>query len=328
MRKQLWITAALTAAAALSVSVSAFAGQWKQDGNGWWWDRGDGTWPSSMWEWIDGDENGVEECYCFDAAGYMYAGTTTPDGYTVNADGAWVENGVVQTRTQAQPQAQTQTQSYFEKYGVNVPDGPVSCENDYLNFNKYYPQDYQRLAKALWRQTDCYTTPADTEGYQLVHLDITVETPVYYDAEQDISYSSVKFYDYVYDWYTGRKFPNRGTKYDDSQEQGMTLEINGTSYDVSYTESIQWESDDGWAYDDETGDGACGMRAYQSYVFKVPNGYDGLVFCAASAKGGTTEVDTETVSGQEKPVYAFDNEENKTQNKYFRINRQPLPERQ
>ncbi len=98
MRRRLMITAALAAVTAVSVSMAAQAGQWKQDGNGWWWDRGDGTWPSSTWEWIDGDGDGVEESYCFDAAGYMYAATTTPDGYTVNAEGAWVENGAVQTR--------------------------------------------------------------------------------------------------------------------------------------------------------------------------------------------------------------------------------------
>lgn len=29
----------------------------------------------------------------------MYANTTTPDGYTVNADGAWTVDGVVQVKT-------------------------------------------------------------------------------------------------------------------------------------------------------------------------------------------------------------------------------------
>lgn len=101
MRKRLLITAALAAVAAMSVSMAAQAGQWKEDGDGWWWDRGDGTWPSSCWEWIDGDGNGVAESYCFDEAGYMYADTTTPDGYTVNSEGAWVENGVVQTQAVA-----------------------------------------------------------------------------------------------------------------------------------------------------------------------------------------------------------------------------------
>jgi len=33
-----------------------------------------------------------------DGNGYMLANTTTPDGYTVNASGAWVSNGTVQTQ--------------------------------------------------------------------------------------------------------------------------------------------------------------------------------------------------------------------------------------
>ncbi len=43
-----------------------------------------------QWLWIDG------HCYRFDANGVMYADCTTPDGYTVNGDGRWTVNGVVQ----------------------------------------------------------------------------------------------------------------------------------------------------------------------------------------------------------------------------------------
>lgn len=41
----------------------------------------------SKWQWIDG------YCYLFDAEGKMYANTTTPDGFVVNANGQWMENG-------------------------------------------------------------------------------------------------------------------------------------------------------------------------------------------------------------------------------------------
>ena len=50
----------------------------------------DGTFGSALvskWQWIDG------YCYLFDAEGKMYANTTTPDGFVVNADGQWMENG-------------------------------------------------------------------------------------------------------------------------------------------------------------------------------------------------------------------------------------------
>ena len=50
----------------------------------------DGTYGSSFkdgWYWVDG------YCYYFDGEGKMAAGCVTPDGYTVNANGQWVENG-------------------------------------------------------------------------------------------------------------------------------------------------------------------------------------------------------------------------------------------
>ena len=84
----------LTATALLSLLASStvFAGQWKSDNNGWWYQNDDGSYPTNTWQWIDG------KSYCFDSNGNMYANTTTPDGYTVNGDGQWVVDGVVQTQ--------------------------------------------------------------------------------------------------------------------------------------------------------------------------------------------------------------------------------------
>lgn len=81
---------------------TAFAGTWKQGGGvdegRWWYERDDGSYPAGGWEWIDGNYDGVSECYYFDSEGWMYADTTTPDGYYVNASGAWIENDVVQIK--------------------------------------------------------------------------------------------------------------------------------------------------------------------------------------------------------------------------------------
>ena len=57
-----------------------------------------GSESSPSWQWLDGNQDGVTECYAFDAEGWMYAATSTLDGYQVNGDGAWTENGIVQTR--------------------------------------------------------------------------------------------------------------------------------------------------------------------------------------------------------------------------------------
>lgn len=89
--------AAVAAFSSIMVS-SAWAGTWKQNNVGWWFDNGNGTYPASTWQWIDGNNDGIAECYYFDRAGYMLANTSTPDGYQVNASGAWVQNGVVQTK--------------------------------------------------------------------------------------------------------------------------------------------------------------------------------------------------------------------------------------
>ena len=81
-----------------TLTAHAATGQWKQNATGWWWERLGGGYPTNTWVWIDGNNDGKAECYYFDSVGYMLANTTTPDGYTVNADGAWTENGVVQTQ--------------------------------------------------------------------------------------------------------------------------------------------------------------------------------------------------------------------------------------
>ena len=100
MRKKL-MTVVMAAMMTMAMATTAFAGMgsWQKNDTGWWWQRVDGTYPANSWVWIDGNADGVAECYYFDAAGYMVADSTTSDGYTVNADGAWVANGTVQAKT-------------------------------------------------------------------------------------------------------------------------------------------------------------------------------------------------------------------------------------
>lgn len=66
---------------------------WKYIGDTWYFFNPvhDGTFGSMAadgWRWIDG------YCYLFDKDGKLYVNTVTPDGFTVNADGQWMENGV------------------------------------------------------------------------------------------------------------------------------------------------------------------------------------------------------------------------------------------
>ena len=91
----------ITAGAVFSVlfAEAAFAGVWlKGEGvnqDKWWYANEDGTWANSGWFWIDGNNDGIAENYYFDAQGWMYANTTTPDGYVVNENGAMVLDGQI-----------------------------------------------------------------------------------------------------------------------------------------------------------------------------------------------------------------------------------------
>lgn len=99
---------AITAGMVMMMTVSAYAGEWKQDATGWWYQNEDGTYPVNQWEWLDGDQNGTAESYYFDGNGYMLVNTTTPDGYQVNGNGAWIDgNGIVQTKAVAVQEGET-----------------------------------------------------------------------------------------------------------------------------------------------------------------------------------------------------------------------------
>ena len=78
--------------------VLAATGQWMQNDYGYWWQRTDGSYPAAEWKWIDGNGDGIAECYHFDNAGYLDMDTWV-EGYYVDEDGAWADNGVKYMKT-------------------------------------------------------------------------------------------------------------------------------------------------------------------------------------------------------------------------------------
>ena len=67
---------------ALSTNLT-FASGWTKgiSKNAWWFDFGNGDYFKSSWQWIDGNQDGIAECYCFDE------------------NGAWTVSNIVQTKT-------------------------------------------------------------------------------------------------------------------------------------------------------------------------------------------------------------------------------------
>lgn len=88
--KKFYLTAAMTAVMSLAFAGIVFAGQWTQDAIGWKYQNDNTTYHVNGWQWVD------NKCYYFTPEGYCLLNTTTPDGYTVDASGAWIVNGVVQ----------------------------------------------------------------------------------------------------------------------------------------------------------------------------------------------------------------------------------------
>lgn len=78
-------------------TFTSFA-SWVSSGTTWKYQATDGNYYNDGWHWIDGNGDSVAECYYFNADGNMLSDTTTPDNYVVDINGAWVINGVVQTK--------------------------------------------------------------------------------------------------------------------------------------------------------------------------------------------------------------------------------------
>lgn len=100
----------LTAGLSVLSCIPAFASGWQKDTVGWWYGTNENntTWYNSGWQWVDGNNDGIAESYYFNSNGYI-AVNTTVDGYTVNNDGAWTVNGIVQTKQVTADNTTTQT---------------------------------------------------------------------------------------------------------------------------------------------------------------------------------------------------------------------------
>ena len=62
--KKYGIKLALAAAVfCMAMPFASFAGTWKSDANGMWYQFDDGTYPKGRWAWIDTDNDGMAESF-------------------------------------------------------------------------------------------------------------------------------------------------------------------------------------------------------------------------------------------------------------------------
>lgn len=270
-------------------------------------------------------EHGWVEATCEEAKHCSKCGETegTALGHTMT-EATYREAAVctVCGETEGEPK-----QSYFEEHGADVTDAPVACTVNALIYDINNPEKHQMTTDGTWEQIDCYSEPAEEDGYQFIHLELCISKQYYYDAVREIDYINSLHQSLIYDWYTGRRFPSRDMSDDDTFVYTTTLNVDGIDYDVSYTEELQWEYGS-WVYGNN-GNAHANVRCYVTYIFKVPDGYDGLVF-AAIPTNEYRVLNTEAVWGtnEEDAQYAFDEDQYIDGTKFFRINKEgTVPER-
>ncbi|MCD7990909.1 MAG: hypothetical protein LUK37_03615 [Clostridia bacterium] len=89
-----------------TIPMTAYASQCLQDSTGWKVQNDNGTCITNSW--YQSSESGL--FYYMGADGYMLTSTTTPDGYQVGADGAWIQSQS-QSPQQSEPVQSQPTQS-------------------------------------------------------------------------------------------------------------------------------------------------------------------------------------------------------------------------
>lgn len=128
--KKRFVTIILAGALTVSSAFTALAG-WEQTETTWKYQNNDGSYIMNQWVWLDGNNDGIFESYCFDGNGDLYISTTTPDGYIVNENGAWTVNGIVQTKVMGN---NTST-SHDNKTSTPTPESQAPTQENNNNNN-------------------------------------------------------------------------------------------------------------------------------------------------------------------------------------------------
>lgn len=158
MKKKSLVVLGLAVGMSLSLPLLSYAGEWKQDATGWWLQNDDGTYPVNKWEWVDGNKDGIAECYYFNESGYCLMATTTPDNCTVNESGAWIVNGVVQTKiVNANVNISSNTNNSQDLYEKYPNDKDIIDELKSLGYNDVMIEYY-------FNQRDLYGVPESTQN--------------------------------------------------------------------------------------------------------------------------------------------------------------------
>lgn len=143
MRKLKFITTMLAATLSITACFPSLAAGWLYEGTSWKYQLADGSFIKNGWEWIDGNQNGIAECYYFDSKGIMADGQKV-SGYTVDSDGKWVVDGTVQEKLLSELNGWQELNGYT----VYVHNGTV-LKNCITPDNVYVGENGERVESAI-----------------------------------------------------------------------------------------------------------------------------------------------------------------------------------
>jgi hypothetical protein len=120
-----------------ALSSVAFAGEWKQDATGWWYESDNGSYPVNCWQEINGKQ------YYFDGSGYLLLNTTTPDGKQVGADGVMIPGTLFNLDL-------GDSQARFVKYELTTALYNNSCIIIYYDYTNNSDKDQSASGSSLY----------------------------------------------------------------------------------------------------------------------------------------------------------------------------------
>ena len=123
------------------ISLNTYAGSWRQDGNGWWYQNSDGSYPRNAWQWIDANDDHIAYCYYFNNDGYCLLNQKTPDGYRVSSSGEWIiaDVGLPETKIVNTSGVNLDVLPYMAsciRSGFNTDQYLFNYKNVNIDFNK------------------------------------------------------------------------------------------------------------------------------------------------------------------------------------------------
>ncbi len=183
MKKNPFRTTIFALLLSTALTFPAFAGQWKHDTGGWWYEEADGSYPAGQWREIE------DAWYYFDVSGYMHMGwlqegedwyylddsgkmlsnaTRTIDGvsYLFGSDGRMKSAGGVQYTGTAVSKEQME-QWFYATYAIIANLNDWNKEYFKSSFGTFQSEAAARL-KVAWGITDKNSAEATIQSLKLM----------------------------------------------------------------------------------------------------------------------------------------------------------------